>query len=447
LFRVIAWSGFVLVAGGIIAALAVYSHERERLGWSLLVWIALVAVAGITPVRLRGVEFVMDLPILLAAALVLGPVGSGIAALVGATDIRELRGQWSSRSLWNRAQTAICTMAASGVFVGLSGELRLWPQTGLVALLALGVDMILNYVFVSLGASLLHEQPISASLREMTVGARSLFLLTHVGFGYTGVLIAELHEAIGLTGVVVSLIPVTIAYQGVHRRRELDESAQVIRAKEGAVVDAIRRMVAERRDERMGVAGALHDAVLPSLFKVQLMGQVVMRDLESGRLLDLDRDVPELVDATQAAQGALRDVVRDLREATLAPGGLESALRLLVTELEGAGLLAVRLSVDCVGGSAASQLLAFQVVREALTNAAKHAKASAVSVDVWSDQKDLRITVNDDGVGFVWSHVNKQEHFGLQFISERVEAAGGRLVVDSRLGEGTLVACRLPLEL
>jgi signal transduction histidine kinase len=442
----LAYAAFASVAMAITTTLVVSPYERDRLEWSLLVWIGLAAVAGITPVRLRGVEFVMDLPILFAAALVLGPIGSGLVALVGATDVRELRGRWSARSLWNRTQTAMCTMAASSVFTLLRGELRDWPETGVIAGTALIADMGFNYLLVSLGTSLLHEQSIGSALREMRVGARSFFLLTHFGFGYTGVLIAELHNSIGLTGVLVSLIPVWIAYQSVQRRHQLDQTLEAVKAKEDAVADAIRQMAAERRDERLGVAGALHDAVLPSLFKVQLMGHVVKHDLESGRLLDLDRDVPELVVATEMAQGAVRDVVQHLRETTLAPDGLESALRLLLTELETGGLMGVKLNIGSIQGSPATQLLAFQVAREALINVAKHAKASVVEVDVWADQSDLRVTIKDNGAGFVWRAVDKRNHFGLQLMIERVEAAHGGLVIDSRLGKGTLVACRLPLD-
>jgi signal transduction histidine kinase len=150
--------------------------------------------------------------------------------------------------------------------------------------------------------------------------------------------------------------------------------------------------------------------------------------------------------ATEMAQGAVRDVVQHLRETTLAPDGLESALRLLLTELETGGLMGVKLNIGSIQGSPATQLLAFQVAREALINVAKHAKASVVEVDVWADQSDLRVTIKDNGAGFVWRAVDKRNHFGLQLMIERVEAAHGGLVIDSRLGKGTLVACRLPLD-
>jgi signal transduction histidine kinase len=63
---------------------------------------------------------------------------------------------------------------------------------------------------------------------------------------------------------------------------------------------------------------------------------------------------------------------------------------------------------------------------------------------MWPEGDLLRLVVSDDGVGFVPWEVDGTEHFGLQLISERVEAGGGRVVVESRLGEGTTVAASLP---
>ena len=54
----------------------------------------------------------------------------------------------------------------------------------------------------------------------------------------------------------------------------------------------------------MVVAGELHDEVLPPLFKVHLMGQVLRQDLDSGQLLNLDCDLPELLSATPGWPGS-----------------------------------------------------------------------------------------------------------------------------------------------
>src|SRR5437773_1997817 len=106
------------------------------------------------------------------------------------------------------------------------------------------------------------------------------------------------------------------------------------------------------------------------------MGQVLRQDLNSGRLLDLDVDLPELLAAAEAAQTVIRDLMRDLRQSSLGPAGLNATLELLARQLETAGSAPITLDLHDVGGSSACQLLAYQVAREALNNAARHSRAS-----------------------------------------------------------------------
>jgi signal transduction histidine kinase len=168
--------------------------------------------------------------------------------------------------------------------------------------------------------------------------------------------------------------------------------------------------------------------------------------LERGRLLQLDDDVPELLSATERAQAAIRDVVGDLRRSPIGPGGLRATLLMLIDQLEQAGAPKVALQADEVDASQTAQLLVYQVVREALYNAAKHSRADEVAIRIRIDSGYVRVVVIDDGVGFDPLAVEWGTHFGLLLMSERLEAAGGRLVVDSVLGHGTTVAASIPAD-
>ena len=90
------------------------------------------------------------------------------------------------------------------------------------------------------------------------------------------------------------------------------------------------------------------------------------------------------------------------------------------------------------------QLLAYQVAREALRNALRHSNASVIKVDVSDREGDLRISVEDDGVGFDPDSINTHVHFGLGLIRERVELVGGVLQIESMRGQGTLIVAKLP---
>jgi signal transduction histidine kinase len=96
-------------------------------------------------------------------------------------------------------------------------------------------------------------------------------------------------------------------------------------------------------------------------------------------------------------------------------------------------------------GSDEALLVLYQVAREALTNAAKYSKARRITVRMWEEDRTARLIVTDTGIGFETSKVDLRNHFGLQLMKERVESRGGRLVVESRLGEGTTLAAKVPL--
>jgi signal transduction histidine kinase len=117
---------------------------------------------------------------------------------------------------------------------------------------------------------------------------------------------------------------------------------------------------------------------------------------------------------------------------------------MLVDQLAAAGSPPVDLEEEEFDSTPLAQLLAYQVIREALHNAAKHAQASRIAVRLWADEAMVRVSVTDDGSGFDWFRVDGNRHFGLQIMKERLEAAGGHMSVDSRLGSGTTVGASIP---
>jgi two-component system nitrate/nitrite sensor histidine kinase NarX len=220
----------------------------------------------------------------------------------------------------------------------------------------------------------------------------------------------------------------------------------MLESKNRAVASSSKHVAEERRDERLLMAGGLHDDVMQPLYQVHLMGQVLRHDLDSGRLLDLDKDLPQLVDATNAAQAAIRTLVYGLRRSALGPEGLASTLRLLIRDLASSTDAKLHLDVRNVGGSATTQLLAYQVLREALNNSVRHASAANIYVRLWREGDHVQLMVEDDGRGFSPELVDSRRHFGLQMLSDRVEAGGGISRVESWIGRGTRITASLPAD-
>jgi signal transduction histidine kinase len=84
---------------------------------------------------------------------------------------------------------------------------------------------------------------------------------------------------------------------------------------------------------------------------------------------------------------------------------------------------------------------AYYVVSEMLTNAAKHARASVVAVEVETSGGTLRVCVRDDGVG----GADPLRGSGLVGLKDRIDALGGTLSIHSPAGSGTTVCCALPV--
>jgi signal transduction histidine kinase len=131
-------------------------------------------------------------------------------------------------------------------------------------------------------------------------------------------------------------------------------------------------------------------------------------------------------------------MARGIHPAILAKGGLGSALKTLARRCPVPVELDVRAQARL---PERVEVAAYYVVSEALTNAAKHAHASVVNVEVETVEGALRLRVRDDGVG----GADPVRGSGLVGLKDRVEALGGTLAVQSPAGAGTALRVELPL--
>ncbi len=236
-FRLLSWALFlgVLLILGVASTLG--GQSLPTTVSELFLWTALVGAASLMPLTSQaGPALVMDLPILLGAGFVFGPVFAGLVGLIGCVDIRELRREVSiSRALLNRAQISLSVMAAALVFQGLRGHLGVWPWAAFAGLLALVADCAVNYTLVAIATSLMSKRPVRNVLREMSLGSVWTFILAYVCFGFLGVLLAETYARLGFAGVAGFVAPIILARQGFVHWRRLDEAQESIQAKNDAL--------------------------------------------------------------------------------------------------------------------------------------------------------------------------------------------------------------------
>jgi len=413
----------------------------------LAAWLTLVVVSDILPVPLtENLSLALSLPVLMAAGMLYPAPIVGALALLGSTDLREIRGGVTlAHGLYNRSQIALSSMTGSMVFHRLSGNLADWPAVLLVAMLALTADILVNTLMVALASWLSSSGGPVAIVRRIW-GRRLSFTCSYISFGLVAVLLAVVHQVAGVWGLLAFFIPIVLACQAFRDARHAEVMTGRVSEKTMMLRVITERIADERRDERLAVAAGLHDELLPPLYKVHLLGQVVRHDLASGQLLALEEDVPDLLRAATHASDAMRLLIRGLRHSALGPTGLLDTLKLLVRELESQTTARLHLELEPVGGTPVVQLLAYQVAREALRNAVRHANAKNIWLRVQRDEDAMRLVVQDDGEGFDVSSVDKEMHFGLQLMKERVELAGGTFQALTERRSGTLIVARLPAQ-
>lgn len=443
-------TAFLWVVSLLSVAAAISFALRERLDPTGLVqlasWAAIVAAVDMIPVRVWGsVTVSMSFPVALAAGMIFSPAEAALIAFVGSFDPRELSRHVSlAKSIFNRSQVAASVMAGAVVFHALGGTITEWPGVLVPGVVALLIDAGVNFLLVASAVAMEDRLAPRGVLRKMFGASPWHYLAGYLLLGLLAMPLSAAFATGGVWAVLLFLAPLVLAREMFRQTKQFLDATERIRLKDVAILGAAGEVVRERKDERLALAGELHDEVLPSLFKVHLMGQVLRQDLAAGKLLELDDDLPELLIATDAAQRAIRDLLGDLRRSPLGASGLSPTLRLLVDQLASAGAPPVTLDVEQFDSSPLAQLLAYQAIREALHNAAKHSRASSIGVRVWTDEALLRLSVTDNGTGFSWAAVDGSRHFGLQIMKERFEAAGGSMFIDSRLGMGTLVAASVP---
>ena len=197
------------------------------------------------------------------------------------------------------------------------------------------------------------------------------------------------------------------------------------------------RIVAAADEVRQRIERDLHDGAQQRLVSLtlQLRAARAAVPAELGELsTGLDRAVAEAVGALDE----VREIARGIHPPVLAVGGLRPALRTLARRSP----VPVDLQVHA-GGRLPEQVevSAYYLVAEALTNVAKHACASAVTVQAEIDGDVLRLAVRDDGGG----GADFARGTGLVGLKDRVEAIGGRIILDSPDGAGTSLRAELPL--
>jgi signal transduction histidine kinase len=192
-----------------------------------------------------------------------------------------------------------------------------------------------------------------------------------------------------------------------------------------AEVEASRRRIVEAADaQRARLEQELRDGAERRLARV-------------AALLTSESSLADVSASVEAAQLELRELALGLHPRSLVEGGLAAAL----ADLAERAHVEVQVSVSAERLPARVEAAAYFVCSEAVTNVEKHARASLATISVARDGPSLVLRIADDGVG----GADPSRGSGLQGLADRVEALGGRLVVESPGGGGTRLLAEVPV--
>jgi signal transduction histidine kinase len=230
---------------------------------------------------------------------------------------------------------------------------------------------------------------------------------------------------------------------------ELAQMARKVQAAQSSLHEYIGEITEAQEDERLRLARELHDGTLQSLIALKQRVQMVQKSREE------TSDNQELNTLAALVEQTIEDVrrtTRALRPIYLEDLGLVTALEMLAQEAEESS--GIKIAFSNHGNErrlpSSIELALYRMAQEALSNVARHSRASQAALNVQFEPNNLQLEIKDNGNGFQVpespGELAPQGHFGLLGLYERAELIGANLVINSKVGEGTRLVIGLPIQ-
>lgn len=223
---------------------------------------------------------------------------------------------------------------------------------------------------------------------------------------------------------------------------ERNRLEQLVRERTATLTELANHLQQVREDERGHLARELHDELGALLTAAKLDVARLKSKIEMANPEVADR-IKHLTETLNSGIALKRRIVEDLRPSSLANLGLSTSLEILTTEFAQRSGVEIEANLEAVELPDATELTIYRLVQESLTNIGKYAKASRIQVTVHKYPTYVAVQIQDNGQGFDLASIRPNSH-GLAGMRHRVEAAGGRLTINSAPGEGTTVSAIIP---
>jgi signal transduction histidine kinase len=308
-------------------------------------------------------------------------------------------------------------------------------------------DYLVNAGLVASFMSLKLRMPFREMVRQLTIGGGREFLISYLGLGVLGLTLAAMWEQVGPWMLPAVLAPLIFARQVFYRSRALEEAHVELQEREEILRELSNTMAEERADERLQIAGYLHDDLAQVLFRLSLQVDIARKMLDKEDLVELREQLEKIKDSKQDTSDRIRALIRDLHRSTLGATGLAESLESFTDEVGRDSGIRFHHDVEDIDLPAPIALLIFHIAREGVMNAMKHADPADVWIAVTEAQENIVLKLRDNGSGFDTSAPGPEGHFGMAMMRERAKVGGGTLDVTSSPDDGTTITVRFPTSL
>ena len=235
----------------------------------------------------------------------------------------------------------------------------------------------------------------------------------------------------------------------------MDLAVSEVRTDEGITFTGLVRDISERRSlenevlrisdqERRRIGQDLHDGLGQMLTGIGLISQNLGRRLKA-KQSPVAGDVEEITELIREADQQARSLARGLVPVELDAHGLAAAVQRLATNA--ARLFGIECVFEEVGSipvrDSTSAINLYRIAQEAVSNAVKHGRATSVRVTLASGKDQLRLRIQDNGIGFP-DELDDDRGMGVRIMHYRARVIGAVLEIRSRPEGGTLITCTLP---
>jgi signal transduction histidine kinase len=225
-------------------------------------------------------------------------------------------------------------------------------------------------------------------------------------------------------------------------QQERDLLEQQVRDRTATLAELATHLQQVREEERGHLARELHDE-LGALLTAAKLDVARLKSRLGSQPAEVSQRLQHLTETLNSGIALKRRIIEDLRPSSLSNLGLQASLEILAREFSERSGVEVVTSLEPVELDESHQLTVYRLVQESLTNMAKYAHARHAEVTVRTYANHVEVSVRDDGKGFDPARIRPSTH-GLAGMRHRVEAAGGRLTLDTKPGAGTRVSAVLP---